>query len=82
MTIMDLISSLYYCSRYPIVLFYSFEKKLFILEASNINSFLYIYIYIYDRPTIGIMVRVFTKWSKRPKFKLRSSHTKDSNNGT
>ena len=31
---------------------------------------------------IGMMVRVFAKWPWRPKFNPRSSHTKDSKNGT
>ena len=33
-------------------------------------------------PDIGLAVRVFAKWPGRPGFNPRSSHTKDSKNGT
>ena len=47
-------------------------------QNTQIDSYLYIYIYIY---TIGLMSSVH-KWSGRPVFNLRSSHTKYSKNGT
>ena len=51
------------------------------VSSNGENIYIYIYTHTHTHINIGIMVSV-RQWPGRPGFNPRSSHTKDSKNGT